>query len=148
MPTFRHGKNAQFKLGTTGAPTALTDITTSTDSVSFPRQMDLAETTTFTAGARTYIPGFPNQTFSIGGKFDATTDAQLSALAGDTSGIPVCIQYRPEGAGAGRVQYDAPGGAGAAGVYITNYSISSPVNDVVSWTAECTTSGVITRSTP
>jgi len=148
MPTFRHGKNATFKLGTTGTPTVLADISTTVDSVSFPRQMDLAETTTFGAGARTYIPGFPNQTFSISGKFDATTDAQLSNLAGDTSGIPVCIQYRPEGTGASRVQYDAVGGSGQPGVYITNYSISSPVNDVVTFTAECTTSGVITRSTP
>lgn len=148
MPTFRHGKNVTFKVGTAGSPTVLTDISTSCDSVSFPRSADLAETTTFGSSARSYMPGFPTQGFSISGKFDATTDGVLSGLASDGSGTPICIEYRPEGTGAGRVQYAAPGGAGNAGVFCTSYQIASPVNDVVTFTAEFTTNGTITRSTP
>lgn len=92
------------------------------------------------------MPGFPSNSFSIQGKFDATVDAQLAGLVNfDT---PVAVQYRPEGTGASRVQYDAPGGAGAAGVYLTAYNVSSPVNDVVTFTAEFTNSLSITRSTP
>lgn len=146
MPTFRHGKNATIKFGTSGSPTVLTDISNVCDSVSFPRSADLAETTAFGSSARSYMPGFPSNSFSISGKFDATVDAHMAGLVNiDT---PVAVQYRPEGTGASRVQYDAPGGAGAAGVFLTAYNISSPVNDVVTFTAEFTNSLSITRSTP
>ena len=144
MPTFRHGKNAVFKIGTAGSPTVLTDISNTCDSVSYPQQADLAETTTFGSNARSYMPGFPGNNFSVSGKFDVTTDGVLSGL--QNFGTPVAVQYRPEGSGTGKVSYDAVGGAGAAGVFLTSYTISSPVNDVVSFTAEFTNNLTVTRS--
>lgn len=144
MPTFRHGKNAVFKVGTNGAPTVLTDISNVVNNVSAPRQSDLAETTAFGSSARSYIPGFPGNNFSISGMFDATVDGYLAGLQNyDT---PVAVQYRPEGTGSGKVSYDAVGGAGQPGVFITNYSITSPVNDVVGFTAEFTNNLSITRT--
>src|SRR3954467_12042025 len=145
MPTFRHGKNTIFKVGTAGAPTVLTDISNTLDSVSYPAQADLAETTTFSSSARSYMPGFPGNSFSISGKFDGTTDAVLAGL--QNAATPVAVQFRPSGTLTPGVSYDAVGGAGAAGVFLTSYNISAPVNDVVSFTAEFTNNLAVTRTT-
>jgi hypothetical protein len=145
MPTFRHGKNTIFKVGTSGAPTVLTDISNTLDSVSYPAQADLAETTTFQSSAKSFMPGFPANNFSITGKFDATTDGVLSGL--QNFGTPVAVQFRPSGTLTPGVSYDAAGGAGNPGVFLTNYSISAPVNDVVSFQADFTNNLAITRST-
>jgi hypothetical protein len=153
MPTFVHGKNAVFKVGTAAAPTVATDISTYLDTVSYPRTMDTAETTTFGANARSYIPSFPGNTFSISGKFDpgaAAIDFILAAL----QGLPnaVALEYGPAGSTTGNPKYTMVGnttgqGTTNPGVFLTNYAISSPVNDVVSFTADFVGNLAVSRST-
>lgn len=150
-PNFAHGKNTVFKVGTVGAPTVATDISSYLDSVSYPRTMDTAETTTFGSSARSYIPSFPGNTWSISGKFDATSggiDQTLNALQGLTNSV--ALEYGPSGSTTGNSKYTMAGnssGTASPGVFMSSYSVSSPVNDVVSFTADFIGSGAPTRGT-
>jgi hypothetical protein len=73
MPTFRHGKSAVFKVDNSGG--SLTDISDTLNSVSFPRDIETLETTSFGSSDRSYVVGFKNATISVEGSFDATVDA-------------------------------------------------------------------------
>jgi hypothetical protein len=118
------------------------------NAVSFPRTMDTAETTAFGSNARSYLAGFPNISFSIGGMFDGTAsaiDPTLSGLIGAT--MAVAVRYAPTGGTPG--QYDMVGNASGTanpGVFLTSYSVSSPVNDVVSFTADFAGNLNVTRT--
>lgn len=150
---FTHGKNALFKTGTGGVDPAsktLFDWSPYLDSVSFPRSMDTAETTTFGASARSYIPSFPSNTFSVSGKWDGATsaaDEKISTLFGIAYAVQ--MQYRPNGTAT--PSYDMVGntvaeGTTNAGVFLSSYAVSSPVNDVVSFTADLVGNKAVTRS--
>ena len=58
MPTFRHGKNTVFKLDNAGG--TLTDVSNVLNNVSFPRETEILETTSFGSSFRTYVVGFQN----------------------------------------------------------------------------------------
>lgn len=97
---------------------------------------DLAETTVYGASARSYMPGFPGGTVSVGGLFSGglnEVDAVLNTALAASSATPMTIL--PEGyttqAGTvrGRRMF-------AASVWDTSYSVTSPVNDVVAIAAE------------
>lgn len=138
--TFRHGKNTLFKHGSSGAPSTIVDYSAYYDSVTFPRTMDLAETTTFGAAYRTYLVGFPNANFSSTGTWDgaaAAIDDILSTLAG--SGVAVNFDYEPGGSAAGGSKY-------TGGMILTSYQIGSPVGDKVSFSADWQVSGALTRT--
>lgn len=137
MP-FRHGKNGVFKLGTAAAPTTLTDISSNCEEVSLPRKVDTSETTTFGAGAKTYVVGYPDATISVKGKWDAALDAALAAAVGfDT---PLAFEHGPEGPATGRVRY-----SGLA--FVTDYEPTTPVGDAVSFTASLQVTGPVARGT-
>jgi hypothetical protein len=79
MPTFRHGKSAVFKVDNSGG--SLTDISDTLNSVSFPRDIETLETTSFGSSDRSYIVGFKNATISVEGSFDATVDEHLAGIS-------------------------------------------------------------------
>lgn len=144
--TPRHGKETIFKVGTKGAPTVLTDISAFLDSVTYPQSADTVETTTFGNKVRSYMPGFQGNAFSISGKYDASSSPNIDTILSDLqqATVPVAVSYVP-GGGSGPT-YNAPGGSGAAGVWLSNYSVSSPVNDVVSFSADFVGNLAITRT--
>jgi hypothetical protein len=134
---FRHGKNGVFKIGTLAAPTVVTDISTYCEEVSLPRKIDTAETTTFGAGAKTYVVGYPDATIAIKGKWDLALDSILAAVVGfDTA---LAFEHGPEGAIATRVKY-----TGFA--FLTDYQVTTPVGDVVSFTASLQVTGPVVRA--
>jgi hypothetical protein len=137
MATFRHGKSAVFKIGSSGTPGTATDISNVLDDVSFPRTIGTGETTAFGATAKTYIVGLADGTISIKGKFDATVDAQVAGLAGVDG---VAFEYGPEGSTTGRVKYTGT-------CVMTKYEVGAPVGDVVTVSAEFQVSGAVTRAT-
>lgn len=146
MPTFRHGKNAVIKLATVGTPTVVVDVSNTARSVAFPRPIDVAETSAFGTQNKTYVTGMQGQTMSVEGEWDATVDAQFSALLG--SEVQFAWQYGPESATTGRVRYSQPGtGTPINGAIVTNYNVSSPVSDMVSYTLDLQISGTVTRDT-
>jgi hypothetical protein len=135
MPTFRHGKNTSFKIDNSGGTP--TDISDTLNSVSFPRDAEVVETTSFGSNDRTYIVGFKNGTFSIEGTYDAATDAVLAGILGADEGT---FEYGPEGTAAGRIKYSGE-------AILTSYEVSGSVGDAVAFTGTFQVSGAVTRGT-
>ena len=140
MPTFRHGKIAAFKLDDSAG--VLRDLSTSLDNVDFPRTADLAETTAFGATGKSFLVGLPDNRITISGHFDATAttgpDVVLSGIIGVEQ--TQTFEYGPEGTPTGRVRYTGE-------CRLVSYEIGSPVGDKVSFSAELTVDGTVTRNT-
>ena len=133
---FVHGKNSVFKLD--NASGSLTDISAFVNNVAFPETADVAETSVLGASNNTYIVGLKDATISLSGLFDATVDAILGAVVGQTATLS--YEYSPEGTASGKVKYTGE-------AILTNYALSSPVGDVVAYSADLQCSGAVTRGT-
>ena len=133
---FVHGKNSVFKLD--NASGSLTDISAFVNNVDFPETADVAESSVLGASNKTYLVGLRDASISISGLFDATVDAILGAVVGQTATLS--YEYSPEGTGSGKVKYTGE-------EILTNYALSSPVGDVVAYSADLQCSGAVTRGT-
>ena len=133
---FVHGKSSVFKLD--NASGSLTDISAFVNNVDFPETADVAETSVLGASNKTYIVGLKDATISLTGLFDATIDAILGAVVGQSATLS--YEYSPEGTGSGKVKYTGE-------AILTNYALSSPVGDVVAYSADLQCSGAVTRGT-
>lgn len=137
MTTFVHGSKAGIRFGSSGAPTTKVDYSTYFNSISLPQNRDTAETTTFTKGTKTYIPGLRDATLSVEGRWNVTIDGILNGLLT-----------------AGEVDFDyAPGGIGTTGtplysgkMFLTSYEGSSDIGDVGGVSAEFQISGDVVRT--
>lgn len=136
MPTFRHGKSAVFKVDNSGG--SLTDISNTLNSVSFPREAEVLETTSFGSSDRSYVVGFKNQTVGVEGSFDATVDAHLAGILGQEASVS--FEYGPEGSTSGFTKYTGE-------CLMTSYETSAGIGDIVSYSAEFQITGAVTRST-
>ena len=133
---FVHGKSSVFKLD--NASGSLTDISAFVNNVDFPETADVAETSVLGASNKTYIVGFKDATISLSGLFDATADAIFGAVVGQTATLS--FEYSPEGTASGKIKYTGE-------CILTNYAMSSPVGDVVAYSADLQVSGAVTRGT-
>ena len=135
---FKHGKNASFKVDNSGG--TLTDISTYLNEISLPRSIETGETTSFqtSGGAKTYVVGLNDSTVSISGTWDSTLDAHLAGILGQDASVS--FEYGPEGTSSGSVKYTGEG-------LMTSYETSSPVADVVTFSAEFQVTGTVTRGT-
>jgi hypothetical protein len=136
MPTFRHGKSTVFKVDNSGG--SLTDISNTLTDVGFPQTVDTAETSTFGSAAKSYVVGLTDSSLSISGNFDATVDAHLAGILGQSASVS--FEYGPEGSTAGFVKYTGE-------ALLTSYEKSGAIGDVVSYSAEFQVTGAITRGT-
>jgi hypothetical protein len=136
MPTFRHGKSTVFKVDNSGG--TLTDISNTLTDVGFPQTVDTAETSTFGSSAKSYVVGLTDSSLSIAGNFDATVDAHLAGILGQSASVS--FEYGPEGSTAGFVKYTGE-------ALLTSYEKSGAIGDVVSYSAEFQVTGAITRGT-
>lgn len=137
MPTFRHGKSTAFKLDdSTGS---LKDISNVLTDVGFPQTVETAETTSFGSSAKTYIVGLSDSTVSLSGNWDATTDAHLAGILGQSA--TVSFEYYPEGESTplGGLKYSGE-------AILTSFEKSGAVGDVVSFSAELQVTGAVTRT--
>ena len=133
---FTHGKDSVFKLDNSGG--TLTDISSYVNNVDFPETADVAETTTLGAGNKTYIVGLKDATMSISGLWDSTLDGILGVVVGQSATLS--FEYSPEGTGSGAIKYTGE-------AICTSYSQSSPVGDVVGYSADFQVTGAVTRGT-
>ena len=133
---FVHGKSSVFKLD--NASGSLTDISSFVNNVDFPETADVAESSVLGASNKTYLVGLRDATISLSGLFDATVDAILGAVVGQTATLS--YEYSPEGTASGKVKYTGE-------AILTNYALSSPVGDVVAYSADLQCSGAVTRGT-
>ena len=133
---FTHGKDSVFKLDNSGG--ALTDISSYVNSVDFPETADVAETTVLGDDNKTYIVGLKDATLSIAGLWDSTIDGILGAVIGQAATLS--FEYSPEGTASGKVKYSGE-------CILTSYAQSSPVGDVVGYSADFQVSAAVTRGT-
>lgn len=134
MPSFTHGKSTNFQLDDTGG--TIRDISNVLTSVDFPETIETAETTAFGATSKAYLVGLRDATISIAGSWDATVDGYLVG----TEPASRSFVFGPAGSSSGNVKY-----AGEA--ILTNYSISNPVGDAATFTADLQVTGDVTRGT-
>jgi len=134
MPTFAHGKSTDFALDDTGGSSR--SLANTLTDVSFPQTIDTAETTAFGSTNKSYIVGLKDTTISISGLWDATVDGYLSG----TEPASRSFIYGPAGSTGGNVKYTGE-------AILTNYSISSPVGDVVTYSCDLQVTGAVTRGT-
>ena len=133
---FVHGKDSVFKLDNSGG--SLTDISSYVNNVDFPETADVAETSVLGASNKTYIVGLKDATIGLTGFFDATADAIFGAVIGQSATLS--FEYSPEGTASGKIKYTGE-------CILTNYALSSPVGDVVAYSADLQVSGAVTRGT-
>jgi hypothetical protein len=130
-----HGKNTFFSVDGVELSAYLNEVT-------WPTERDTAETSTFGQSAKTYVVGLSDATVDLTGVWDdtATTgpDVVLSGLLAEEDTIPVV--FGPSGDGSGRRRY-------TANAYVTGYETSSPIGDVVAFTASLQISGPVVRDT-
>jgi predicted secreted protein len=133
---FVHGKSSVFKLD--NASGSLTDISAFVNNVDFPETADVAESSVLGGSNKTYLVGLRDASISLSGLFDATVDAILGAVVGQTATLS--YEYSPEGTASGKIKYTGE-------AILTNYALSSPVGDVVAYSADLQCSGAVTRGT-
>ena len=134
MPTFVHGKSTFFSID--GADTSVHDISDTLTSVDFPETIDTAETTAFGATSKSYIVGLRDATISVSGLWDATVDGYFIGTEPATRSFV----FGPAGNTSGYVKYSGE-------CILTSYSISSPVSDVDTYSADFQVTGNVTRGT-
>ena len=133
---FVHGKDSKFKLDNASA--SLSDISSYVNNVDFPETADISETSTLGSSNKTYIVGLKDATIGLTGLWDATADAIFGAVVGQSATLS--FEYSPEGTSSGKIKYTGE-------CILTNYSISSPVGEVVGYSADLQVSGAVTRGT-
>lgn len=135
---FAHGKSAVLKLD--NAAGSLVDYSAYLNSIQMPRSIATAETTTFgvAGSAKTYIVGLTDATISLSGLFDATADATLAGVLGQTATLT--FEYGPTGSTAGMIKYTGE-------CIMTSYQIQAAVGDAVQASVDCQVTGVVTRTT-
>ena len=135
MPTFVHGKSVDFELDdTSGTSRSISDTLNSVD---FPEVTETADTTAFGSSSRSFIVGLESATISISGLWDATVDGYIK---GGTEPASRSFIYGPAGSTSSNVKYTGE-------AILTNYSISSPVGDVVPYSCDLQVTAAVTRGT-
>ena len=134
MPTFGHGKSTDFELDDTGGTSrSLANVLTSVD---FPETIETAETTAFGATSKSYIVGLRDASISVSGLWDATVDGYIIGTEPATRSFI----FGPAGTTGGNVKYTGE-------CILTNYSVSAPVGDVVTFSLDLQVTGNVTRGT-
>ena len=135
MPTFVHGKSTDFAIDDTGGSSR--NISDTLTSVDFPETIATALTTAYGSSNDSYVVGIKNTTISISGIWDSTVDGYL---AGGAEPASRSFIYGPAGTTGGNVKYTGE-------AIMTSYSISNPVADVVTFSADFQVTSAVTRTT-
>lgn len=135
MP-FVHGKALAFKIDNAGG--SLQVLTSYVDNVKLPNDVDMGDTTTAGAEAKTFVSGQSSAKLSISGKWDGTAttgpDAILSSLIGlETTST---FEYGPEGSGAGKVKKSGE-------CFLTTYTVDESASGVCLFTADFQVTGAV-----
>lgn len=123
-----HGKNTVVKVSTN-------DLSTYTTTSEFEQTGDSHDVTVYGAGGHVYAAGLTDGKFTMEGVYDTTaTTGPRAVLKPLIGAAAVTVVRQPEGAGTGKAQDSFSG-------LCTSYKESSPVADMVKWSAEFRISG-------
>lgn len=115
------------------------DISTFTNNTTFERESDEHDSTCYGVDDKEVVGGLRGGKVTIGGKY-ITGATGPAAVIEPLLGTKVTFIYRAEGTGTGLPQKSCT-------VLVKSYNQSSPVADIVRWTAELTISGAVTPTT-
>lgn len=137
---FVHGKGAAFKID--NAAGTLQTLTAYLTDAGMSNTVDTAESTTMGAEAKTYLSGQSDATISISGLYDSTASTGPDVILNGLVGLETTssFEYGPEGGTTGKTKYSGE-------CFMTGYSISAPVGDVVAFTADFQVTGAVTKGT-
>lgn len=126
---FVHGKDTFISLDGD-------DLSAFCNTSTLTRQADSHDVTTYGSDDHVFVGGLGNGTASIGGFYDNTAATGPRAVIEPLVGTVVTLIRQPEGTGSGLPQ-------DSVSVLVTNYVETSPVADIVTWTAALQLSGAI-----
>ena len=129
--TFVHGKSTYISLNAI-------DISAFCNTSTFTRSADSHDVTTFGSNAHKFQGGLLDGTSEIGGIYDNTTSGPRDVIE-PLIGTNVTYVRRVEGTGSGLPQDSVE-------VLVTDYVETSPVADMVTWTATLQLSGDVTST--
>lgn len=127
---FVHGKNTYVSLDGQ-------DLSAFTNNTEGTLEADSHDTTTYGKNDKTYAGGLKDSTFTISGIYDSDETAGPRAVIRPMVGTVVPYVFRPEGTGSGMPE-------DTMDVLVTSYQETSPVADMITWTAELQRSGPTT----
>lgn len=108
------------------------------NTVTFTRTADTHDVTTFGKNSKVYAPGLKDGTATIEGIYDNTAVISPSVVFRPLVGAATVVMvYMPEGSAVGKPK-------ATVNVLVNSYEESSPVADMVTWTAELQLSDDIT----
>ena len=136
-----HGKDSYFSVEDSAA-TTLRNITPYIKSIDFNRSNDANDTTTKGAEGKTYRPGLTDGEIRLTGLWDNTASTGSKTVLQSLIGVEVTtgFEYGPQGNTAGQDKYSGE-------CICTQYDESSPVDDMVAFTATLKISGDVTVGT-
>lgn len=137
-----HGKDTYFSLEDS-AGTTLRNLSPYVNSVEYSRSNDTHDNTTFGAEGHTWQTGLTNGTITIAGFWDKTAlvgSATVFDSLLDLDTPTLTFEYGPEGNTSGLVKYTGE-------CILQDLSYSSPVADLVSFSATLQISGTTTKGT-
>lgn len=131
--SFRHAKYAEISVNANL-------LRAFCDAYDLSIDVDTAETTTYSATWKTYLPGIAGATFEIGGKYDPTaTTGPVAVLTGLIGADPFAVIGYPGGNTAGQIQHQF-------NAIITSYKESSPMSGPVAFKASMIATGAVTST--
>lgn len=130
---FVHGKDTEIEVATK-------DLSPYTNTSEFTRGADSHDVTTYGKDDHVHKGGLRTGGFTMGGIYDSTASTGPAAALEPLIGTTVAIERRPEGSGTGKPQQ-------AFSAVLTSYVETSPVADMVSWSAEFTVSDAVVTTT-
>lgn len=116
------------------------DVSTYTNTSTFTRGADEHDVTTYGKDDHVVQGGLGTGGFTMGGTYDNTATGTPRAVLEPIIGTVVTVVRRPEGTGSGKPQQ-------SFSAHVKSYVETNPVADYVSWSAEFTKSGAVTRTT-
>lgn len=126
--TFVHGKDTFISLNAV-------DLSAFCNTSTLTRSADSHDVTTYGSEDHVFVGGLGNGTASIGGFYDNGATGPRDTIE-PLVGTVVTLIRRPEGTGSGLPQ-------DSVDVLVQNYVETSPVADIVTWTAQLQLSGAV-----
>ena len=136
-----HGKDSYFSVEDS-AGTTLRNITPYIKSLDFNRSNDANDTTTKGAEGKSYRPGLTDGEIRLTGLWDDTASTGSYTVLQSLLGVEITVgfEYGPEGNTTGMEKLSGE-------CVLTQYDESSPVDDMVAFTATLKISGDVTKGT-
>lgn len=137
-----HGKDTYFSLEDSGGAT-LRNLSPYVNSVSYSRQNDTHDSTVYGAEGHTFVTGLTNGTITVAGFWDKTALVGSATVFDgllDLDTPTLTFEYGPEGNTATQVKYTGE-------CILQSLDYSSPVADLVSFSAVLQISGTVTKTT-